>query len=62
MDIAALSIAMSSAKVGQQVSISMLKQSMESAEQQSAALMKMMDTVPVAPVDPNSAGLLDVSV
>ncbi len=59
MDIPAMSMAMSSAKINQQVSIAMMKKTMDSAEQHSNDLMKMMETTTV---DPNSSGKLNLSV
>ncbi|MFV0520330.1 MAG: YjfB family protein [Lachnospirales bacterium] len=59
MDIASLSMAVSQVNISQQASISVLKNAMDTAVQQSGELMEMMETVSV---DPNSAGLLDVAV
>ncbi len=59
MDIAALSMTMSQANTNQQVGIKVLKNAMDTAEQQSGELLKMMETTSV---DPNSAGLLNVAV
>lgn len=59
MDIAALSMAMSNVNTSQQVGIKVLKNAMDTAEQQSSELIQMMATTSV---DPNSAGLLDVAV
>ncbi len=59
MDIASLSMAMSHVNINQKVGISVLKNAMDTAEQQSGELLKMMETTSV---DPNSAGLLDVAV
>ncbi len=59
MDIPAMSMAMSNAKINQQVSIAVLKKTMDTAEQQSNDMLKMMETTTV---DPNSAGKLNLSV
>ncbi len=59
MDIPKLSMAMSNMNTSQQVSIAMMKKTMDSAKQQSNDLMKMMETTTV---DPNSSGKLNLSV
>ncbi len=59
MDIPAMSMAMSNVKINQQVSIAVLKKTMDTAEQQSNDMMKMMETTTV---DPNSSGKLNIGV
>ena len=59
MDIAALSMSVAAANVQNSVSISMLKKSMESAEETMAGFTKMIDSMP----SPDGRGkLLNVRV
>lgn len=62
MDIAAMSIANSMGRVQQAFSIGMLDKVMEQSEQQSAAMMQMLESTS-APVSPGGLGyFLDVRV
>ncbi|MCW2277958.1 YjfB family protein [Heliophilum fasciatum] len=56
MDIGAISSTMSQAKVAQQVSISVLKMSMNTAEQTSASMVAMMEKS----LQPHLGSLLDI--
>ncbi|MDQ0206857.1 YjfB family protein [Alkalicoccobacillus murimartini] len=60
MNIALLSMAMSQANVGQQVSLSVMKQAKETSEQQGEDILKLMDSAQPLAKHPHAGQTMDV--